>query len=81
LLVYDSYIGGFIVTFSYIHVLYPKLVYPLHYSPSYTILLLKVTSTGFNCSCSYLYRKYINHIHPPLLGFSIGLSLIELGML
>jgi hypothetical protein len=43
LLVYDSYARGFIVTFPYIHNLYPELVHPLHYSPSYSIPLLMVT--------------------------------------
>jgi hypothetical protein len=42
LLVYDSYTGGFIVTFSYIHILYPELVHLLHYSPIYPIPLLTV---------------------------------------
>jgi hypothetical protein len=62
LLVYDNYTRGFIVTFPYIHLLYPKLFHPLHYSPSYPIPLLMVISTGFNDSYSYLYWKYTNHI-------------------
>jgi hypothetical protein len=66
LLVYDSYTGDFIETFPYIHVLYPELAHPLHCSPSYHILLLKMTSTGFNVSYSYVYRKFLNHILPPL---------------
>jgi hypothetical protein len=52
--------GDFIVTFPYIHILYPDLVHPLHYSPSYPILifLFKITSIGFHVPYSYLYRKY-----------------------
>jgi hypothetical protein len=35
-----------------------------------------VTSTGFNVPYSYLYRKYINHIHPPLpCSFTLPLPL------
>jgi hypothetical protein len=41
LLVYDSYAGGFVVTFPYIIVLYSELAYPLH-SPFYPRPLLMV---------------------------------------
>jgi hypothetical protein len=34
------------------------LVYPLHYSSSYPIPLLKIISVGFNVPYSYMYRKY-----------------------
>jgi hypothetical protein len=61
LLVYDSYTGGFVVTFPYIHVLYPELAHPLHSSCS--LLLLVVTVTVFSVPYSYMYRKYIDHIH------------------
>jgi hypothetical protein len=37
------------------------LVSPFYYFPFYTSLLLVVTSTHFNVSCSCLYRKYIIH--------------------
>jgi hypothetical protein len=48
LLVYDSYTGDFVVTFPCTHVLYPGLVHSLQFSPSYSILLIKITSPGFN---------------------------------
>jgi hypothetical protein len=54
------------VIFPDIHVLYPELVHPLHYSPSYRLPLLKVTSKVFDVPYSYLYGNYINHVHPPL---------------
>jgi hypothetical protein len=57
LLVCNSYIEGFIVMFPYIHVLHPNLVHPFHYSPSYPISPLEVTSTDFSVPHSYLYRK------------------------
>jgi hypothetical protein len=62
LFVYDSFTGGFIVTFPYIHILSPGLVHPLHYSPSSPTLTL----TGFNVPYSYMNKKYLNHIQPPL---------------
>jgi hypothetical protein len=43
--------------------LYPSFVHPLHYSPFYHSPLPIVVSTGWNFLYSYLYRKYINHIH------------------
>jgi hypothetical protein len=43
------------MTFLYIHVLYPELVHPLHYSPFYPSPLLMVTSVGLNVPYSYLY--------------------------
>jgi hypothetical protein len=60
LLVSDTYTGGFIVTFPY----YPELVHSLHYCTSCPVPLLMVASTNFSIPYSYLYRKYINHIHP-----------------
>jgi hypothetical protein len=53
------------VTIPYTHVLYPDLVHPLHYSPSYSIPLLKVTSTGFSALCSCLYK--VTLLYPPHL--------------
>jgi hypothetical protein len=53
LLVYDCCTWDFIVTFTYIHVLHPNLIHPLHYSPSSLTHLLKMTLTGF--SVPYLY--------------------------
>jgi hypothetical protein len=50
LLIYDSYTGGFIVVFPYIHVLYPELVRPLHYSPFYPIPFLSLSLSIF---CQY----------------------------
>jgi hypothetical protein len=36
-----------------------------------------MTSTGFNVPYTYIYRKYIDHIHPPLLSsFTLPLLLI-----
>jgi hypothetical protein len=69
LLVYDSYTGSYIVTFSYTHVLYSELFHPLHYSPFNTILLLNETLTAFNVPFTYLFRKYINYIHHFILLF------------
>jgi hypothetical protein len=51
------------VTFPYVCTMYPRLVHPPHYSPSYPILLLKITSAGFSVPYSYMCRKYINNIH------------------
>jgi hypothetical protein len=57
------------MTFSCICVLYPKLVYLLHFSPFYFSSLLMVSSTDikilysvFKNSIFILYRKYITHI-------------------
>jgi hypothetical protein len=55
-----------LVTFPYIHILYPNLVHLLHYPPSFPTHLLKVTLAGFSVPYSYMYRKYLNHSHPPL---------------
>jgi hypothetical protein len=38
--------------------IYPKLVYPLHFSPFYLSPLLVVISTGLNILYLFLYRKY-----------------------
>jgi hypothetical protein len=62
LFVWDSYIGSFIVTFPCAYVLYPELVHPLCFS-YYLSPLLTVISTGFKILYSFLYRKYINHVH------------------
>jgi hypothetical protein len=40
---------------------FPPLFSLFLYSP-----LLKMTLTGFSVPCPYMYRKYINIIHPPL---------------
>jgi hypothetical protein len=48
------------VTFPNIHILYPSLVHPLHYSPSSRIPLLDMTLTCFNVPYSYMYRKCLN---------------------
>lgn len=66
LFIYDSYTGDFIVSFSYIHLLYTTLVHPLHYSPPFSTPLHKMTSAGSNIPYSYIYRMYFNLIHPPL---------------
>jgi hypothetical protein len=55
LLPYDSYTGEFLYIFPYVHVLYPSLVHPLYYSPSFSIPLLKITSTCLNVPYSYRY--------------------------
>jgi hypothetical protein len=39
---------------------------PHCHSPSPPSLLLKIILPGFNVLSSYMYIKYINHIHPPL---------------
>jgi hypothetical protein len=64
--VYASYTEGFAI-FPYIHILYSGLVHPLHYSPSSPNSLLKMTLTGFSVPYSYMYRKYLNYIHPPYI--------------
>jgi hypothetical protein len=65
LLVYNSYVGGFIVTFLFIHMLYPELLHPLHIHPSlFSIPLLKITKPCFNSLNSYRYTKCNNHTDP-----------------
>jgi hypothetical protein len=58
----------FLGTFPCIHITYPSLVHPLHYSPT-SPTLLKMTSTGFNVPCSYTHRKcaIFTILHPPHL--------------
>jgi hypothetical protein len=71
------YTGGFVVTFLDIHVLYSKLVHPLHYSFFYPSSFLMVSSPGFNVPYSFFYRKQINHIHlfyPPSPTSSLSLA-------
>jgi hypothetical protein len=63
LLVYDSYIGGFDVTFPYMHILNLSLVHSTNL-PLLPLPFLEMTLTGFNVLYSYMYRKYLNHIHP-----------------
>jgi hypothetical protein len=46
LLVYDNYTGAFVVTFPYIHILYPGLVPPLNYS---LILIHSSSESKYNC--------------------------------
>jgi hypothetical protein len=75
LLVHDSCTGDLILTIPYIHILYFSLVHPLHYSLSSPTYFLKMTLTGFNTPYSYLYRKHLNHTHPPL-HFSFTLPLL-----
>jgi hypothetical protein len=62
--VHNSCSGGFIVTYLCMHTMYPSLVYPS--SPLFSLPLLKMTSTGFNVPYSFIHRKYINHVNPPL---------------
>jgi hypothetical protein len=72
LLVWHSYTGSFLVTFSCIYVLQPKLVHLLYFSYFYLMLLLVVFSTDLKILYSFLYEEYINHIH--LLKFLLLLS-------
>jgi hypothetical protein len=65
LLVCDSYTGSFIVTFPYMHILYLGLVHPSIISLFFHFLL-EMTLTGFSVPYSYVYRKNLNHVHPPL---------------
>jgi hypothetical protein len=51
------------MTFPCIRALYPKLAHPFHFSPFYLSPLLMVSSTGLKILYSFLYRKYITHIH------------------
>jgi hypothetical protein len=53
LFVYGGYIGSLIVTFPYIHVLYPNLVHSLHCSPFYLSAFLMVILTGLSVLYSY----------------------------
>jgi hypothetical protein len=48
---------------SFIYVLYSKLFHILHFSPFYLSFLLMVISMGLKFLYSFLYRKYIIHIH------------------
>jgi hypothetical protein len=59
LFIYNICMGGFVVTFPYMHMIYPGLVYPLHYSPSSFLKWLWQVSV-FHI---YRYIKNINHIH------------------
>jgi hypothetical protein len=66
LLVYDSYIGGVpydISIYTYISPWFGSFP-PL--SSSFPLPLQKMTSTGFRVPRTYMYRKYLNHIHPSL---------------
>jgi hypothetical protein len=54
LLVYNSYTGGFIVTFPYTCTMYPSLVHPFHYSPSSPTSFLK-----WHQQFSHIYFRYI----------------------
>jgi hypothetical protein len=58
--------GGFIAPFPYIHIFYPGLVHKLHYSHSSLSSLFEMTLQVFSVSHSYTYRKYMDHVHPPL---------------
>jgi hypothetical protein len=69
--VYNSCTWDIVMTFPYMHTMYPDLVHPLHYSLSSQFCLFKMTLTGFNVPYSYISRKYINHIHPLLLGTGV----------
>jgi hypothetical protein len=53
--------GSFLVTFSCIYVLEPKLVYLLLFSSFYLSPFSMVVSASFSIY-SFLYREYINHI-------------------
>jgi hypothetical protein len=75
--IYYLYRGLCCDTPLYMCTVYPSLVHPLHYSLSSPTPLLKMTSTGFNVPYSYMYRKYLNHIHRPLLSsFTFPLLLL-----
>jgi hypothetical protein len=72
--VYGSYTGDFIVIFPYTYILYPSLVHPLPLLSLVSPLLVEMTWKGFNSPYSYIYRKYLSHIHL-LLPFSFTLAL------
>jgi hypothetical protein len=55
--------GVFIVTFLCLYILYLELIHPLCFSPFNLSHLLMVILTSLKILCSFLYRKYINHIH------------------
>jgi hypothetical protein len=61
------------VAFPCVYVLLHELVHPLYFSPFYLSPLLRAISTGLKILDSFLYRKYINHIH--LLNFLLLPSL------
>jgi hypothetical protein len=65
LLVYNSYAGGFIVTFPYMYTKYPIWFIPLLFS-LFLLKLLEMTLTGFSALYSYMYRKHMDHFYPPL---------------
>jgi hypothetical protein len=64
------------VSLWHFHVLYPKLVHPLHFLLSTLSSFFMVISIGLNILYSFLYRKYINHIHLLLPSLSIGALLL-----
>jgi hypothetical protein len=58
-------------------IMYPDLVHTIHYSPC-SSFLLQWLMTGFDFPYSYMCRKYINHIYPPLLSsFTLFLLLVH----
>jgi hypothetical protein len=76
LFVHDSYMGCFIVVLPCIYVLTLELLYLLYFSPFYLSPILMVISTGSKILYSFLYRKYINHVH--LLNFLLLPSFSDL---
>jgi hypothetical protein len=73
-IVYDGYTGVFVVTFPYIHILYPGLIHPSIILPT---PILKMTLIGFNGPYLYMYQKHIKHIHLPLSSsFTLPLLLL-----
>jgi hypothetical protein len=63
LLVCNICTEDFGVAFPYMHIMYPGLVHP-SITLFFPLHLLKMASTGFNILYIYLYRKYLNYIHP-----------------
>jgi hypothetical protein len=76
LFVHDSYTGCFIVVLPCIYVLKLELLYLLYFSPFYLSPILIVISTDSKILYSFLYRKYINHVH--LLNFLLLPSFSDL---
>jgi hypothetical protein len=62
------------VTFPCTYVLEPRLVRLFYSSPFYFSLLLTVIATDLKILHSFLFVKYINHIHLPLFYGTCGLN-------
>jgi hypothetical protein len=66
-----------VVTFPYIFYIIPQFGSSPPLFSLGPLTLLKMASSGFDVSYSYMCQKYINHIHPPLpSSFTLLLPLV-----